>query len=164
MPVVKCQKCAKEFKAKNYWLKKGFGKFCSSGCQYSAARHGKEVPCDICGSVIYKQRKAIQGSKSGKFFCSKTCQTKWRNQLYIGELHKNFKTGVSGYRGVLERNNVPKVCRLCSTTDERVIIAHHIDKDRSNNALKNLAWLCNNCHFLVHHYEGEYKKFMATIV
>ena len=162
--MVPCKVCTASFYAKPYWLKKGYGKYCSSVCQYKDQKKGKEVPCDICGTLSYKQPKSLTGSKSGKFFCGKSCQTKWRNQLYIGEKHKNFKTVMHSYRALLVRNEIPMVCNLCKTMDDRIIAAHHIDKNRRNNTLENLAWLCHNCHFLVHHYEGERKKFMAAIV
>lgn len=82
----------------------------------------------------------------------------------MGEQHKNYTTGSSTYRAVMERQSTPKICRLCKTKDPRVLAVHHIDKNRRNNKLKNLAWLCHNCHFLVHHDQGEREKFMATIV
>lgn len=164
MPVVSCQSCSRSFNAKPFWLKKGYGKYCSSACHHKGMRMGKEIICDICGVPSYKQPKALLNSKSGKFFCGKSCQTRWRNQLYIGEKHANFKTGENAYRAVLERNKVPKRCRLCKTEDIRVLAAHHIDKNRKNNNLENLAWLCHNCHFLVHHYEKDREAFMATIV
>lgn len=164
MPIVSCENCSANFSAKPYWIKKGYGRFCTSACQYQSARKGKEVPCDGCGKMSYKQPKALEGSKSGKFFCGKSCQTKWRNQLYIGERHKNFKTGIHVYRAKMKRHKIPEVCTLCATVDTRVLAVHHIDKNRRNNELQNLAWLCHNCHFLVHHYEGERAIFMATIV
>jgi len=46
------------------------------------------------------------------------------------------------------------------TGAKKVIIVHHIDKNRKNNKLSNLAWLCRNCHFLVHHHEEENLKFL----
>ena len=43
-------------------------------------------------------------------------------------------------------------CELCATVDERVIVVHHKDKNRTNNKLDNLAWLCRNCHYIVHNF------------
>ncbi|OYV63370.1 MAG: hypothetical protein B7X03_02035, partial [Parcubacteria group bacterium 21-58-10] len=111
-----------------------------------------------------KQGKDFKRSKSGLFFCSKSCQTRWRNQFFVGEKHANFTTGMNSYRSVLDRNRIPKICRRCKMADARALAVHHIDKNRKNNTLKNLAWLCHNCHFLVHHYEEEREKFMAAIV
>lgn len=81
----------------------------------------------------------------------------------MGEKHKNFKTGEFAYRETMRRRRVPKICSLCKTDDYRVLAVHHIDKNRKNNKASNLAWLCNNCHFLVHHYEEEREKFMAAL-
>jgi hypothetical protein len=164
MPIVNCNQCNKSFNAKPSWIVKGSGKFCSKVCQHRALRKGREVPCDMCGKVTYKQAKDLSRSKSGKFFCSKSCQTQWRNQLYIGEHHKNFVNGRSSYRATLTRANVERTCVLCRTQDLRILAVHHIDKNRKNNTLENLAWLCHNCHFLIHHDEGEREKFMAAIV
>ena|SRR3989344_609467 len=164
MPMVVCNRCDKPFYAKPSWLAKGNGKFCSLECYRSTARKGRNIPCDTCGSVTYRQSSGIAKSKSGKFFCSKSCQTRWRNQLYVGEQHKNFINGGSTYRAVIKRSNVPKVCGLCRSNDLRVLAVHHIDKNRKNNKLENLAWLCHNCHYLVHHDERERAKFMAAIV
>ncbi len=159
-----CKKCGKEFYTKPFWIKKGWGKYCSTECHHASMRNGKEIACAICGEMTYKNQKNLKRSKSGLYFCSKSCQTKWRNQLYIGEKHTNYTTGLYSYRSVLNRHKIPKICKLCQNADIRVLAVHHIDKNRKNNKLKNLAWLCCNCHFLVHHDEKEREKFMAAIV
>ncbi|MEK7219416.1 MAG: hypothetical protein AAB687_01940 [Patescibacteria group bacterium] len=163
MPIVKCKLCLKEFYGKPYFLKNGWAKYCSPACQYKGRKNGKNIPCEICGKETYKQLKRLKKSKSGKFFCSKSCQTVWRNQEFIGTKHHNWKTGLFAYRSVLSRNKIPKFCILCKTKDERVLAVHHINKDRTNNQLSNLAWLCNNCHFLVHHYKEESLKFKKNL-
>jgi len=38
------------------------------------------------------------------------------------------------------------------------LIVHHIDKNRNNNGIENLIWLCQNCHYLVHHYTDDRKR------
>lgn len=164
MPMVPCVRCSASFYAKPAVLKAGNGRYCSMTCFRGALRRGAEKACDTCGNSSYKQAKDIERSKSGKFFCSKRCQTLWRNQLYVGERHKNFTTGESTYRAVMKRKNVPTCCGLCATKDARVLAVHHIDKNRRNNRPENLSWLCHNCHFLVHHYEPERAAFMAAIV
>lgn len=164
MPTVQCKACTEKFYAKPSWIEKGNGKYCSLACYKKLKRTGQEFACATCGRVSYKKQVDIKRSKSGKFFCNKSCQTQWRNQLYIGSDHKNFTTGESSYRAVMERAKVPRVCRLCKAKDVRVLAVHHIDKNRKNNKITNLAWLCHNCHFLVHHYEGDREKFMAAMV
>ncbi|MBI4600028.1 HNH endonuclease [Candidatus Uhrbacteria bacterium] len=98
------------------------------------------------------------------FFCNKSCQTKWRNQVYSGPRHHLWIDGGSMYREIMRRSDAKQICRLCKTKDTRILIVHHIDKNRKNNNIANLAWLCHNCHFLVHHHEDERKKFMVGVV
>ncbi len=155
MPIVNCKKCNKEFNAKPSWLKIGYGKYCSSKCQYKSYRKGKFIECDICGKKTWKQPKQINHSKSGKFFCSKSCQTLWRNQEFVGPKHGNWKGGENiHHKDFLVKNGIKIFCRICGTEDERVIAVHHIDQNRKNNKIKNLIFLCQNCHHLVH-YHGE---------
>lgn len=165
MPLIKqCIVCGSDFKTKPFFVERGEGKYCSRKCHHSGLKKGKYVACAICGTETYKTLKALTRSQSNKFFCGKSCQTKWRNVEFIGAKHANWKEGRYAYRSVLTRHGVPKVCCLCKTDDTRVLAVHHIDKNRTNNDVKNLAWLCNNCHFLVHHYENERKKFMEALV
>lgn len=159
-----CKQCNKDFYAKPSWIKNGYGIYCSRLCKVEASKTGKIVECTICGIETYKMGKALRGSKSGKFFCSKSCQTKWRNVEFSQDKHPNWKNGNSAYRSLLTRQDTPKICRHCHNSDLRVLAVHHIDKNHFNNAIDNLAWLCHNCHHLVHHDKNEYKKFMAAIV
>jgi hypothetical protein len=157
MPLIrKCKVCSAEFETKPFFVRNGGGIYCSKDCHYTGIKKGKNVPCFVCGKETYKSLRSLNRSKSKKFFCGKSCQTKWRNTEFIGAKHANWKNGEHAYRSVLSRNKIPKVCRLCRTKDERVLAVHHIDRDRKNNILSNLAWLCHNCHFLVHnHRVGE---------
>ena len=117
----------------------------------------------MCGKKSYKSKVNLGRSKSGKFFCSKSCQTKWRNQEFVGPKHANWTGGKYSYRSVLTRNKVLKVCFLCKTKDVRVMAVHHKDRNRKNNKVENLVWLCHNCHHLVHYYKDEQDKIMVPI-
>ncbi len=163
MPIVKCKLCLKEFYGKPSHIKLGYAKYCSTVCQYEGRKKGKNLSCHICSEKFYRALKQLKKSKSGKFFCSKSCQTIWRNQEFVGIKHHNWKTGLFVYRSILSRHKIPKFCNLCKTKDERVLAVHHVDKNRKNNHLSNLAWLCNNCHFLVHHYKEESLKFKKNL-
>lgn len=164
MPTVSCKICAKEFYAKPFFLKNGHAKYCSQKCMRVGSRTGKMVKCYSCGKEVYKTQKALRVSKSKTYFCNKSCQTKWRNSVFIGVKHANYKNGLHSYRSVMSRNKVPKVCKICKTIDERILAVHHIDRDRKNNSVLNLVWLCHNCHFLVHHDKDVEKKFMEVLV
>lgn len=164
MVQVLCKLCSKEFYAKPSWLRKGHGVYCSNGCRFKASRKGKVVSCFVCGEDTYKQPKALRRSKSGYFFCGKSCQTKWRNSEFIQEKHPNWKGGRYAYNSVMRRSNTPKICALCKTKDSRVLAVHHLDKNRKNNNIDNLVRLCHNCHHLVHRYPDEQERLMAAIV
>jgi hypothetical protein len=164
MPVVKkCAVCGAEFKTKPFFIKNGGGKYCSATCHHSGLRSGSLKKCFVCGTETYKKAVQIERSKSGKFFCDKSCQAKWRNQEFVGVRHANWKNGLFAYRSVLARNKIIQICTLCGSKDKRILAVHHIDKDRTNNKLTNLVYLCHNCHFLVHHDIKERQKFMTKI-
>lgn len=75
-----------------------------------------------------------------------------------------WKNGQSTYRKVMLRSQTKEKCLFCGEADARVLIVHHIDKNRKNYKVENLAWLCHNCHYLVHHYDLEMQKFMEALV
>jgi hypothetical protein len=164
MVSVQCKKCGKKFLAKPAHVAIGYAKFCSRDCQYAARRTGSMEACFRCGKKIYRAPRMTARTKSGHFFCSKSCQTQWRNQLYVGERHTNYRHGKASYRGVMVRAGIKKICRLCKTKDERILAVHHIDENRKNNSIENLMYLCHNCHHLIHHYPSEKDKLMAIVV
>ncbi len=164
MITLSCPQCTKSFSIKPSRLKDGYVKYCSRTCAHKANRKGKLMECGICGKKSYKQLRALKASKSGKFFCGKSCQTIWRNKEFIEEKHANWKGGKHAYRRVMIQSDKQQVCGLCKTRDLRILAVHHLDEDRKNNAIENLFWLCHNCHHLVHYYPDEQEKFMATIV
>ncbi len=154
MPSVACQGCGKRFHAKPNWIKIGWGKYCSRICVFESQRRGQNVFCFICKKEVYKSPKELIRSKSGNFFCSKTCQTVWRNKIvFIGKNHANWKFGENAYRRILTSNGEKPICRLCKSDDKRILAVHYKDKNRRNNRIENLVWLCHNCHYLVHHFE-----------
>lgn len=158
-----CEVCSTQFKTKPFFVQQGWGRYCSKKCQYQGVKKGESRQCHECSKEIYRAPRMIERSKSGKYFCSKSCQTRWRNQLYTGEKHSNYVDGESSYRSVLSRAGVKKYCRLCKTEDKRVIAVHHVDKNRKNNKVENLVYLCHNCHHLVHRYPVERDKLMVPI-
>jgi hypothetical protein len=162
--MVICSNCEVQFYAKPSWLKNDFGKYCSRSCAHQAQKKGQLFACSTCQKQVYKSLKDQARSKSGKFFCSKSCQTVWRNaRLYIGENHANWTGGESSYRQGMLASKRPLVCARCSTDDKRILAVHHKDKDRLNNRFSNLIWLCHNCHYLVHHFSDEAKCFVVPV-
>ena len=151
MPQIPCLICNKDFYVKPSHQKLGWGKFCSVKCRSIGQLKGKQVHCKICSKKTYKSPAQLKHSKSGNFFCCKSCQTKWRNTFFLEEKHPNWKTGVRTYRNILLRTNEDRACVSCELRDIRLLSAHHVDHNRKNNTASNLIWLCFNCHYLLHH-------------
>ena len=160
MPIVSCRICNNKFYGKPSHIEKGWAKVCSKNCRFALQKTGKIVACNQCGKDTYKDKTTLRRSDSNKFFCNKSCQTIWRNKLYTKEKHANWTTGKSSYRRILQRENRPLVCIKCKTDDSRILAVHHRDKNRDNNSIKNLSWLCHNCHYLVHHFGNESRGFL----
>ncbi len=113
---------------------------------------------DICGKKIWRPPKQLARSKSGKFFCSKSHQTLWRNRVYSGPNHPLWKDGRNQeYRSFLLQSDAIQKCKMCGNKDKRLLVVHHKDEKRNNNKVKNLIWLCLNCHHLVHYYKEKLK-------
>ena len=153
-----CRQCGKNFLIKPSLVKRGGGKYCSSLCHYQGAQKRVLKHCDTCGAETFKKPTQIKRSKSGKYFCNKSCQTIWRNSHFHCPEHPNYVNGRHAYRSVLDRHHIVAMCRRCKTTDRRVLAVHHIDQNRTNNRVENLAWLCHNCHHIIHRYPEERKK------
>ncbi len=157
-----CSLCKKEFLRKPSQLKLVTNPYCSAICQHQARRTGKAVKCFLCGEKAYKQLHDFS-AKGQKFFCTKKCSTDWLNSKQKGVNHPNWTTGEFSYKGVLLQNKILQKCTLCGLQDKRVLAVHHIDRNRKNNHVSNLAWLCHDCHFLVHHYPNEREKFFVHL-
>ena len=149
MPRLNCEICGTIFYVKPCHQKIGWGKYCSIECRTKSQFNGKKLKCGICSKEVYRSKSKLNKSKSGKFFCSKSCQTFWRNSFFVAEKHSNWTDGIGSYKNLLKNDRDSK-CYLCKLRDERILAVHHIDHDRHNNKLSNLIWLCYNCHRLVH--------------
>ena len=150
MPQVKCKTCQNEFYVKPSQQKLGCGKYCSLKCKYLGQRIGKYVICHSCGKEVWKMPKALKHSKSRIYFCTKSCQTLWRNAKYSGPKHPNWKGGEYIYPRIMAKNKIAPICKNCGINNKKVLIIHHIDHNRKNNSIENLIWLCRNCHYLIH--------------
>lgn len=152
MPIVGCKICTNKFYIKPSHQKLGWGKYCSIKCRSKSQFNGKNIKCFVCKRVIYRSVTGLKRSKSKKYFCSKSCQTKWRNSVFIEDKSLKWKNGIRVYRNLMERRNLLNYCSICGIDDKRILIIHHIDRNRSNNAVENLKCLCHNCHYIEHHY------------
>ncbi len=151
MPIKRCKVCKGSFYTRPSHVKQGWGKYCSKKCQYHAYMTGRSVNCGTCGRKTYKALNELKHSKSKKYFCNKSCFAIWKNKhLLIGKNHPRWKNGEGSYREMMLRSKIIQICNKCGTNDIRVLLIHHIDRNRKNNKISNLKWLCRNCHYLVH--------------
>lgn len=158
MPQRKCRVCHKEIYVKPSHLERGWGKFCSKKCQGEKQRIGKNIRCTVCGNLAYRSPKELRKSASKKYFCSKSCHCIWENsQKRTRENHYNWQGGKASYRKFALRSTEQHYCRHCGIEDSRVLIIHHKDRNRNNNAFSNLLILCINCHYIEHQYNGKRK-------
>ncbi len=163
MPISSCLVCLKKFNVKLNHQKRGWGKYCSIQCRNRSQMRGLYVICGNCGKSTYKSPKSLLHSKSKNYFCDKKCQASWRNKQYLGEKSKNWINGIRTYRNILRRSNAPEVCCLCGNSLKILLVAHHIDKNRENNDVTNLVWLCHNCHYLVHNDRDSSEKLLKKL-
>ncbi len=163
MPHKSCKFCKNSFYARPTHLKKGWGKYCSAKCHYKDSRKGENLACKICEKPIYRNQQQLSRSKSKIYFCSKSCQTRWRNIQYVGIKHLNWKNGQTMYRKILLEANFSQTCMLCKEEDKRILAVHHADENHANYKIENLAWLCHNCHHLVHCDSVEKLKFISEL-
>ena len=63
-------------------------------------------------------------------------------------LRRNF------LKKLLDHNNMPYECYYCGISEWRNkklnLPIHHKDKDRNNNTVENLCYICPNCHSIEH--------------
>lgn len=98
-----------------------------------------ECECALCHKKIVRLRSEIEGNKTGLFFCSQTCGNRYKNlQIKRNDSAAYRRNAFEAY---------PHKCAICGwDADERILEVHHIDENRENNKLENLAILCPICH------------------
>jgi len=146
-----CQICGKPFSVIAFREKTA--KYCSRHCYYKAM-NGKgsvELQCVVCGAIFRRPpSQAIYANP----VCDKTCR---------GLLMRTEKPGsASTARAWLARRNILMKCNRCGyDAVPQILVIHHRDEDRSNNAVVNLEILCPNCHALEHYKDGN-KNFVIS--
>lgn len=124
-------------------------KYCSRECYYISLRGIGSVVlnCDICG-------KEYRRSPSHAHYVTKTCSLKCRGiaTRTATPITKDFP----GVKKWLRRRGLINRCEECGYEEvSDILVVHHRDRDRTNNALANLAVLCPNCHALEHLNESQ---------
>jgi hypothetical protein len=150
---VKCETCEEGFVAKASEVNRGYGRFCSRPCSSSRVRPTRrnrvELACAECGSDFERKVSSLSGSKHGIYFCTRGCKDRAQRLGGVTKIQPpHYGTGTD-YRSLAFRK-YPPVCNRCRLDDRRILVVHHKDRDRSNNAEDNLEILCPNCHAVDH--------------
>lgn len=137
--IVKCKGCGVDFVDER---RRHTRHFCSSECKSKSDRTGQMRDCKECGQSFYVPRHKTDGTKGQ--FCSNACRiSTWNRDSLAAQKPGSYK--VNGWK-VYERK-----CVDCGYDEHpEIILLHHIDGDRKNGKISNLAPLCQNCHCLRH--------------
>ncbi len=144
--VVSCRTCNEQVVSRRDQVRK----FCSRICSAKGQRVRVKLNCGYCGRGVEKSPSKAS-TRTGLVFCSREHKDlAQRLESGIKELHPpHYGTGRHNYREIAYRS-ARKICVGCGYCElEDMLDVHHVDGDRDNNALGNLAILCVFCHALV---------------
>lgn len=151
-----CEKCGKPFLAlQKYLNRKGkrHARFCGIGCANAARKRAKEpnLSCAQCGMPFFRNASHQANSKSGIYFCSRSCKEIAQRLDGIKAIHPpRYGKSEVIYRDKALRAYGSKCLGCGYDAHVKVLEVHHRDRNRKNNAIGNLAVLCRNCHTEVH--------------
>ena len=150
-----CEYCGTAFKAHKREVNRGGARFCSQSCSSRRIRTDPSrtnTTCAWCHKDFWRPPAHKSKSKSGLYFCSRTCKDRAQglNGLKDFQLPHYTGNGLDGYRDRAIEFYGSK-CIVCGyQKDKRVLHVHHRDQNRKHNSLENLAVLCPTCHVEVH--------------
>ena len=130
--------------------------YCCTDCSRAARRSRVSVECAMCGDPLEVTKARFANSKSGMFFCCKSCKdAAARLDGGLNEVWPaHYGNGLSGCSirnrsGVSDR--VDAGCVECGEKRGYMITVHHIDGDRFHNEdASNFEVLCWNHHITRH--------------
>ena len=94
------------------------------------------VVCKTCHTTfIVEEREKLHPQKS-EYYCSRSCAN--NRQDWWNENATQYRT--------IAFQTMKQECSLCGTTEPYLLVVHHKDGNRENNAVENLKVLCFNCH------------------
>lgn len=148
-----CNFCNKIYPAKQKYINRNQGQFCSRQCAGSAAHYPHppmSLMCAYCRKAF--DRRRTRRSKSGLRFCSRVCKdTAQAIDSGFSQIHPpHFDTGKSAYRRRAIKHYGAKCVGCGYDRSEFALQVHHLDRDTDNGNLSNLRVLCRNCHAEVH--------------
>ena len=125
-----CKFCSEKFYLLQCQIGRGRGKFCSKECANAAMGKKISKTCTHCNKYFLKHRS--EDERTFYDFCSRDCYFAHREANIKFDVYK--KNGsVHVHREIVEKH----IGRKLFQTE----IVHHIDMNRHNNSLENLALL-----------------------
>lgn len=141
--MIVCSTCFRPFEVPPHRI--GKAKYCSRECYFAGTytvRGSQDIACAVCGTV---RRRPLSRQGYRTFTCSLTCRG------IVMRAPSPRSGDYSSVRKWLVRNGHIKKCESCGFDEEpRILVAHHKDRDRTNNVLSNFKILCPNCHAMEH--------------
>lgn len=137
-----CAVCSSEFIVPPH--RSGTAKYCSKRCHGIELRQPGSAlaTCEVCNAQYWRTRKRSK-------FLTKTCSKKCRG--IATRKATPIAKDVSGLKKWFRRRGLMKQCEDCGYKEMvNILVIHHKDRDRTNNALNNLKVLCPNCHAIEH--------------
>lgn len=144
--IVNCLQCGAEFVTR----KSRKAKFCSRQCcgKYKCTK--LNLTCANCGKNFKRKQSNCKKSKSGLFFCSRTCKDVAQQLDGIKEIHlPHYGDGNNKWHRNRLLLNQTK-CEGCEEDKLYLLFMHHKDGDSNNNDKDNLEIVCSNCHVKRH--------------
>ena len=149
---VACDYCNADVVKYSSHLKSTTYSFCDKDCHKKFKMTGITKPCGHCGKDVYRSISASKRSKSGDFFCNRTCATIVNNSRHRSNKdHPNYVGGRGSYRArALRHYGASCSSNSCpfDSVESKMLDVHHKDGNRNNNELPNLEVLCVWCHAL----------------
>lgn len=140
----RCDHCGAEFHRKPSQLAIHTANYCSRVC-YIRGRE-KVTACPSCGARLL----AHQRKKS----CSRACANRLRKGIKYKTGRRKDKAQTIRLLKVELMELRGPCCERCRYGRVPILVVHHKDRNRSNNALENLELLCPNCHAEEHYGES----------
>lgn len=117
------------------------------------------VNCTICNKPAERTPSQIANLRTGLMFCSVKCKVYAQSIEGANIKALQSKRYAGGYRAYRKRairfygaqcsNTACELAKCGIQVSKKMLDVHHIDWDRSNGGIKNLAVLCAWCHALI---------------
>lgn len=98
-------------------------------------QRAKKILCPACG-----KERIVRTDHANITKLCRSCSSKENT-------NRNFRTGIKHYRQ-RALDVLGEICKFCGSTKD--LHVHHINGDRSDNTVFNLAPLCQSCHVSIH--------------